>query len=104
MTSFFYNLVLAILAATMPGTVQSLLKSAMPIQGGIFGMISFSLFQANSYFALLPAWMISFYSAFEIYFVPLIYFSIEIIIVVEFIIAANRFLRDKIDFSSEWYT
>ena len=104
MTSFFYNLVLAILSATMPTTVQSLLKSAMPIQSGIFGLISFSLFQANSYFALMPAWLITSYSSFEIYVVPLIYFSIEIIILLEFIIAANRYLREQIDFSGEWYT
>jgi len=88
----------------MPGTVQSLLKSAMPIQGGIFGMISFSLFQANSYFALLPSWLIQSYNFFEVYLVPLLYFSLEIIILLEFTIAATRFLRDQIDFAAEWYT
>jgi hypothetical protein len=96
--------VLAILAATMPGTVQSLLKSAMPVQGGLFGLISFSLFQANSFFALLPPWVLQSYTTFELYLVPLLYFSLEIIVLLEFTIAASHFLRDQIDFSAEWYT
>ncbi len=44
------------------------------------------------------------YKVFEVYVVPLIYFSVEVVLVLEFTVGATRYLKEKIDFNETWYT
>ena len=104
MISFVYNLMLAILSVTMPKQVNELLTSMLPVRSSLFGFVSFGLFQARDFITIVPDWMLQIYTVFEVYLVPLTFFSIEIILVVEFTVGVSRFLINKIDFDRELWT
>ena len=92
MTSFAYNLILAILTATLPPEIKEILVQALPLKGGIFGLISFAVFSSHYYIGMVPQSVIQIYSVFEMYIVPVLFFAVELIIILEITFELARYL------------